>query len=482
MGSVVIIGGGVAGLSAASLLARSGRQVTLFEASARVGGLCAGWQRGGYHFNGCLHWVLGARPGSSFHRMWQEVCDIDGLRWVDHEERVRLVRPGGEFHYYNDQGRLREELLALAGDDHDRRLIGRWLDDVATISRHLDHLPPYPFRLAEMPTYISMSSLLPVLLRWRGQTTDTFGGALHSERLRDVVTHLQSSSVGMLAVLFGQSYLSSGVASYPVGGSEALTGALLTAATSAGARVVCGAPVRLIEVRGGRACGVRLCDGTTVAADAVLSCADYRWTHEQALEGRFLTRRQRALLAEGGRAVYHSYCRVFLGVAAPLDHLPHMLRRPARTTLPDGSTLDQMEVEVVNYDATAAPPGHCCVTVNYITRRGAWWIDLRRSDAGAYARAKEELLRATLEQTRDLLGGANVEAADVVTPATYERFAHDYLGSSQGWQPATNLTRGLPIGTRVRGLKNFAQAGQWIVAGGGLPVALKTALEAARAV
>jgi phytoene dehydrogenase-like protein len=48
---VVVIGGGLAGLAAASYLARAGRRVTLFEKSANVGGRAISQERNGFHFN-----------------------------------------------------------------------------------------------------------------------------------------------------------------------------------------------------------------------------------------------------------------------------------------------------------------------------------------------------------------------------------------------------------------------------------------------
>ena len=41
VGTVGIIGGGVAGLAAGGLLARAGIQVKLFEANDKIGGCCA---------------------------------------------------------------------------------------------------------------------------------------------------------------------------------------------------------------------------------------------------------------------------------------------------------------------------------------------------------------------------------------------------------------------------------------------------------
>ncbi len=56
---VVIIGGGVAGLTAANLLARQGFAVAVFEASDKVGGCCATTTLGGYTFNdGAVHLAL----------------------------------------------------------------------------------------------------------------------------------------------------------------------------------------------------------------------------------------------------------------------------------------------------------------------------------------------------------------------------------------------------------------------------------------
>jgi phytoene dehydrogenase-like protein len=52
---VIVVGGGLAGLAAASYLARAGRRVTLFEKSASVGGRGMSQERNGFHFNMGAH-------------------------------------------------------------------------------------------------------------------------------------------------------------------------------------------------------------------------------------------------------------------------------------------------------------------------------------------------------------------------------------------------------------------------------------------
>lgn len=67
---VVIIGAGLAGLSAAVHLARSGRQVTLLEASNAVGGCCSTSTMDGYTFNnGALYVAVPSLLKATFDRL-----------------------------------------------------------------------------------------------------------------------------------------------------------------------------------------------------------------------------------------------------------------------------------------------------------------------------------------------------------------------------------------------------------------------------
>ena len=51
---VIIIGAGIAGLSAASYLQRNGYDTEIFEAHSLPGGLCTSWKRVDYTFDYCI--------------------------------------------------------------------------------------------------------------------------------------------------------------------------------------------------------------------------------------------------------------------------------------------------------------------------------------------------------------------------------------------------------------------------------------------
>ncbi len=70
---ILIIGAGIAGLAAGCYARMNGYRATIFEMHDLPGGLCTAWERKGYIFDGCIHYLFGSGEGQPFHRMWQEL-------------------------------------------------------------------------------------------------------------------------------------------------------------------------------------------------------------------------------------------------------------------------------------------------------------------------------------------------------------------------------------------------------------------------
>jgi len=93
---MIIIGAGIAGLSAGCYGQMNGYHTRIFEMHNKPGGLCTSWKRGDYTTDGCLHWLVGSSPETNFYRIWEELGAIQGRRMVDHDEFVRIEGAEGK--------------------------------------------------------------------------------------------------------------------------------------------------------------------------------------------------------------------------------------------------------------------------------------------------------------------------------------------------------------------------------------------------
>ena len=92
-GPVVVVGGGIAGLATAAILAREGRDVTLVEATEEVGGRAGSWSSGGFRFDTGPSWFLMPEVFDHFFRL----CGTSSAEQLD---LVRLD-PGYRVYFEN---------------------------------------------------------------------------------------------------------------------------------------------------------------------------------------------------------------------------------------------------------------------------------------------------------------------------------------------------------------------------------------------
>jgi len=106
---LVIIGGGLAGLSTGCYARMNGWRTTLVEHNLALGGVCTAWQRGPYTIDGCIHWLT----GGSFMRVYEKLGIIPPVR----------VRPLRHFATYRDvRDRVAEGVFDNASPDDASRL------------------------------------------------------------------------------------------------------------------------------------------------------------------------------------------------------------------------------------------------------------------------------------------------------------------------------------------------------------------------
>jgi phytoene dehydrogenase-like protein len=281
---VVVIGGGVGGLTAAGRLAAFGHRVLLCEARAEVGGLASGLDAGGLSFDGGPY-ILLDRPGLewAFERLGMDVAGLD-LEPV--HQLYEVQRPGRPpVRIFLDLERTRDELELLwpgAG-----RAYERFVAEMEALRRKLAALLVVPH-----PTVLELArrgglGAAPFLLR-------SLRGALQSTRLPKEIadaigiwTHVAAQSLDAApSVMAFVPALIHGVGAYvPRGGMRAIPAMLNQHAKEIGVEIRVNTRARRIRVADRRVTGVETSDGDIVSCDAVVSNYHGVGTYEELVDG-----------------------------------------------------------------------------------------------------------------------------------------------------------------------------------------------------
>ncbi|HEY5529231.1 MAG TPA: NAD(P)/FAD-dependent oxidoreductase, partial [Thermoleophilia bacterium] len=288
---VVIIGAGIAGLSAGCYLQMNGYDTEIFELHERPGGVCTSWTRKGYTFDGCIHWLVGTKDGSSFNKAWRELGALPGPRIVDHEEFIRLEDKSGKaLILYNDPDRLEMHLKELSSVD------SAVIEELCTDIRKLQSIRTPLGTPQTRQEWVEFLKMMPGLLRMvmfylrkRKVTMERFSGRFKDPFLRQAWGMLfDVPDFPMMWMLMNLAWISAGDAGYPQGGSLEFARSIERRYLSLGGKVSYKSRVKGITTGGGRARGIRLEDGTEREADVVISAADGHSTIFDMLGGAYI--------------------------------------------------------------------------------------------------------------------------------------------------------------------------------------------------
>ncbi len=474
--TVIIIGAGIAGLSAGCYLQMNGYKTRIFEMHTLPGGLCTSWKRGRYTVDGCMHWLVGSGPKSRMYGVWQELGVIDGCAFYDHEEYARIEGEDGQtFALYTDPDRLEEHMKSLAPED------SAVIDDFVSALRKLKGFdmpvgkPPEiegPFD--KLRTGLAFVRYLGNLRKWQKVTVDDYASRFTNPFLREVFLGLTDdlASFPMFGLLMPMTWVNDKVAGYPLGGSLELARAMEKRYHDLGGQITYGARVEKVLVENGGAMGVRLSDGSQYRADTVISAADGHSTIFDMLEGKYIDETIKGYYRD--LPLFPPLFQVAFGVARSFEDVPPSvgginmpLKRPITIA---GKTHNRLTLILYNYDPSLAPEGKTVVKFMPPTDYDYW--EKLYADRKAYDAEKDRIQGEMLAALEDRFPGISgqVEMTDVATPMTWLRYTGNWRGSFEGWMISMD-TWNLKMKKTLPGLDRFYMVGQWVEPGGGLPPA-----------
>lgn len=453
----------------------NGYDVDIFELHTLPGGLCTAWERGGFTFDGCIHYLFGSGDGQPFNRMWRELGAVQGRQFVDHDEYQRLTDGEHTLTVYADPDKLEAHLLAISPED--AGLIRAFCHGVRQFTRFdMEALYKVPRPLMTALDWREFGlKMLPFMLpmaRWSLLPARQFAQRFQHPFLRRAVAHMFSwEEAPVMMGMFLLAYMHNHNAGFPVGGSLAFARALEQRFLNLGGRIHYNAQVERILVKDGRAVGVRLYNNGEITGDVVISAADGRSTIFDLLRGQFVNRAIRRRY--DGHLPMHTQMQVSLGVNGDVSDQPHwvtyLLNEPVRL-----AGEDHHEIGLKNYcfDATLAPSGKSVMMVMVRSQYTYWQNLFGRRIYDTEQREVSDTLIETIERWYPGLR-ATVETVDEATPLSYERYTNNWNGSTSGWllsrETMPMLITGVP--RTLPGLSHFYMAGQWTEPGGSVPLA-----------
>ncbi len=482
---VVVIGAGIAGLSAASYLLRNGYRVTIVEKHSLPGGLCTSWKRKGFTIDYCIHWLMGTKKGTEFYRMWEELGAFDNedgsqVPIVNFDDFTTITLSSGETVCLSGNlEKLREELIRIGPEDQ------REIDAFCKALKKMGAATEHNHRKEQGPLARAQKLLASIgqfaLVIKHLKPMEEFAARFKNPKLQELFLTEIPQSWSLISLSMGLSQQPYKSAGYPVGGSLNIARNIERRVRELGGDIHYGAPVEHINVQDGKATGVRLSKGETIDADFVISAADGYTTLFHLLEGAFISKPYKD--AYDCYPLFPSSVFIALGVKGDFSHLPHTSSPYFKTPIqfPDGTNHNRFNLNVYHYDPTLAPGGRTLITVLVNTWEGDKWEELATKDPKRYAQEKQRISKEVIDRLEQIIGpmAEQIEMVDISTPHSVIRYTGNWQGSYEGFAPTrATLSKRLP--KTLPDLQHFAMIGQWTTPGGGLPTAAKDGLDIAK--
>ncbi len=482
---VIVVGAGIGGLTAAALLARTGRDVLVVERHDRVGGYAHSFRRGRYLFDAAVHLVGGCAPvsfegGGLLHRVLSSVgadreCDfarVDPFYSVGFPDATLDVSTG-----LDEFVRVHAELVP-----DERKGLKQFAQECLNIRQEV-------YRASELAASFSVgadSGRFPTLLHYRratlGHALDAHLDSPRAKALLGALWPYLGLPPSRVSFLYFATMLMSYVvdgAFYCRGSFQRFADALAGSVVDCGGEVLLRSSVRRIVVEAGCARGVMLENGQQISAPLVFSNIDAVQTAQELVGTEVLP----SAYCESLRALEpsHSAFVVYMAGRFGADTLPRSHETflysdwdhdaaYASTLAADPSWLS---VTVPSHiDPAAAPAGEDIVTLTTL---------MPRRLARPWRDEKQPMVERMLDLAERSLPGLRDGAVftEGGSPRTMERYTRNSGGAIYGWETSPAQV-GLGRSGFDMPVEGLHLVGHWAQPGGGVYGVVSSGVQAAR--
>ena len=431
---VIVVGAGLGGMTAASLLAKRGLSVLMIEQQAKPGGSCTSFRRDGVTFDvgTAMLYGFGERGFKPFRFLINEL--EEPVEVVAHATLARMTFEGQPITFWPDVERFLQELDRLFPEEKEGlrafyRDLYKMYENIVLKNEVI--VPPSEFsprqglrRLLTGPLQmIKMQKLLDTSVRslldryFKGEAVINFFDKLCSAYC---YTTADETPAVLAATMFLDNHI--GGVYYPAGGAQMLPNKIEKAFERLGGQVLYRTLVDEILIRDGQAYGVRLQNGVEIHAERVVANATVWNLYGKLVRPEHIPP-ERLAWAQALVPTFPSMTLYMVvdRAALPADMLPWEVFIENRAVI-DSSDLTLYINALV--DETLCPPGKLVITA-IAPNLEPWPAPGSPEDhSDAYFEQKQAQAQRMLDQIEQHFPGfcSHIETLIVGTPTTIERY------------------------------------------------------------
>ena len=450
---VIIIGGGMGGLSAAAHLASSGLKVLLLEQHYKVGGCTTSFTRGEFTFEVALHEMAGGGPGKRDGGVYKllEVCGVgEKVELYELPDFYRSIFPGGvDVTLPNNWEGFKDALKEEWPEESEG--IEKFHSLCSDVLGEIMELRDF-FRYTGVKLFFEKLKVpfkQKKFFHWKDKTVqELMDECFTNEDIKAVVTQLWiyygapvPDASAILLMLATDSYLSDGIW-HVMGTTQALSDAYAERIEELGGEVITGTLVTEIIIEDdGLAHGVVTEFGDVYTAHYIVCNTD---------PYQLITLIGEENLPEDyvadiyAKKTANSLFGVYLGLNIDLNKLGYEDTEIIYNTSKDSVLVNDnmMKADFANGATTItiysnygdpiyAPPGKSVVVLHAYSDYNVW-----PKDRDEYLKMKEEktweLIELAANVIPEIADPDNIEVMEVITPVTLNEFTMNYEGIIYG--------------------------------------------------
>lgn len=481
--NTIIIGGGLAGLTAGATLSKFGKKVLLLEQHHKPGGCATTFKRGDFIIEVGLHEMSGIFENGSIPQIFNMLDVHKEVNFLKVPEFYAVV--SGKETFVCPHGFEAATKAFVDKYPEDEKGIMRFFKLIAGIRSDATSLPRSP--LTRKLIYPLMPLLYPNLVE---ATKHSIGSWLdkhitNEEAKLDLTAHLaywSDDPYKLSLFYFGlpfSGFIKNG-GHFIQGGSQTLSSYLVSFIEKNGGTVLLGKKAEKIITKNGKATAVRFNDSFNKHMDPVtISCDNVVANCAIPIVPELLDEPHASKLKEKitNRTESCSLLCMYLGFKTEVDkfgvkYYSNYVRgedvKTLKDLLPnnmgDWSTRSFIFVDYNKVDSALAPPGKSegvICAVDYLDQ----WENLNKDD---YNAKKDEIAQILLKRLDDQFPGIreSIEYYEVSTPKTVKRYTSNPSGSVYGYAQSNEQTANKRFRNNFL-IPNLYFASAWAFPGGG---------------